>query len=188
MLALINCTTYKVVATAKPPHACKRLSIYADLNRVPDNYIIVGVTIKDLRLSFTHEERLNLYRNITGDEIKRALADALDFQLHTRLYAIDPIKENLLTLEQAYEAKFKRKFKVSKKPRPEKKGSKPLPGSYARPKKGTATGTVWDICDELFKQSNKKIPPKEEVIALCTFEGINPSTAGTQYGKWKASL
>ena len=53
-----------------------------------------------------------------------------------------------------------------------------------RPKTGTQTGTVWDICDKLSKETGKPAERKP-VVDHCTAAGINPSTAATQYGKWR---
>lgn len=53
-----------------------------------------------------------------------------------------------------------------------------------RPKAGTQTGMVWDICDELSKAANAPAERKP-VVDRCTAAGINPSTAATQYGKWR---
>jgi len=52
-----------------------------------------------------------------------------------------------------------------------------------RPGGETTTGKVWRIADELMASSGA-IPNRKEVVAACEKEGINPSTASTQYGKW----
>lgn len=59
-------------------------------------------------------------------------------------------------------------------------------GSPSAPKTGSTTGRVWAIADTLW-QSNGTMPDRKAVMAACEAEGINPSTASTQYGKWKAS-
>lgn len=69
----------------------------------------------------------------------------------------------------------------------------PTPPSVpkAPPTKG-ATGRVWEIADEqyeLYKKldhSNIKLL-RAAVIEACEAEGLNPGTAATQFGKWKAS-
>lgn len=48
----------------------------------------------------------------------------------------------------------------------------------SKPSSG-ATKRVWEICDAHEGED------RSEIIAACTAEGINPSTAATQYGKWK---
>ena len=61
----------------------------------------------------------------------------------------------------------------------------------APPTKG-ATGRVWEIADaqyELYKtldHNNIKLL-RAAVIEACEAEGLNPGTAATQFGKWKAA-
>ena len=65
---------------------------------------------------------------------------------------------------------------------------KSAPSPSARPAGGT-TKKVWDIADEVKSQnpslSAKDLRPK--IIAACEADGINGSTAGTQFAKWKNS-
>lgn len=58
-----------------------------------------------------------------------------------------------------------------------------------RPRAGTSTGKVWDVCDKLQKKYTKKnkTVPRKEVVAACVEEGVNKSTAGVQFGKWCAA-
>lgn len=51
--------------------------------------------------------------------------------------------------------------------------------SPSRPRDGSKTARVWELADELGDRA--------AVISACTNEGINPSTAATQYAKWKRS-
>lgn len=53
-----------------------------------------------------------------------------------------------------------------------------------RPKATSTTGRVWEIADRMREAGSTD---RKAVIAACEAEGINPSTASTQYGKWKAS-
>jgi len=59
-------------------------------------------------------------------------------------------------------------------------------GSPSTPKSGSITGRVWAIADTLW-QSSGVMPDRKAVMAACEAKDINPSTASTQYGKWKAS-
>mgnify|MGYP003386637571 CR=1 FL=1 len=58
------------------------------------------------------------------------------------------------------------------------------------PKKGSTTGLVWELADEVLGQhplgTDWKII-RASVMAICEKEGINPATAATQYAKWKGS-
>jgi len=49
-----------------------------------------------------------------------------------------------------------------------------------RPKAGSKTGRVWEIAEQLGEEVTRK-----GVVDTCVAEGINPSTASTQYGKWR---
>jgi len=65
-----------------------------------------------------------------------------------------------------------------------------LPGeTRAAPTKG-ATGRVHQIADDLFAQDASQTHNIKEfrkrVIEACEAEGLNPGTAATQFGKWKA--
>ena len=53
-----------------------------------------------------------------------------------------------------------------------------------RPKATSTTGRVWEIADRMLAAG---ATDRKAVIAACEAEGINPSTASTHYGKWKAS-
>jgi hypothetical protein len=69
---------------------------------------------------------------------------------------------------------------------PKAKVAKPAKtGEVARPKEGTATGAVWDICDEMTLANGGVIPDRKLVIDKCVEEGVNKATASTQFGKWK---
>lgn len=61
---------------------------------------------------------------------------------------------------------------------------KDISNGVARPKAGTATGRVWQICDELSSASNAPAE-RAQVITKATAEGINAATAATQHGKWR---
>lgn len=69
--------------------------------------------------------------------------------------------------------------------RGEKKAARDPGAPPARPKATSTTGRVWEIADSLMK--GNVLPERKAVIAACEAEGINPATASTQYGKWKAS-
>lgn len=65
------------------------------------------------------------------------------------------------------------------------------PTPQARPKPGSATGRVWDICDAALSTAGKVTDWKafkKAVLLLGTKEGINESTVSVQFGKWKLSI
>lgn len=53
-----------------------------------------------------------------------------------------------------------------------------------RPKSGTTTGLVWEICDGLHK-SLGRMPTSAEAVVACDKEEISKGTTSVQYGKWK---
>lgn len=56
----------------------------------------------------------------------------------------------------------------------------------SRPKAGSTTGRVWEICDELFKSVQDKKQLKLLALEVARKEGINESTLSVQFGKWYA--
>lgn len=76
-------------------------------------------------------------------------------------------------------------------PVPEPQGD-PLPraartpsnGVPERPRSGGATGRVWDIADKL-RGTVPDAELRKAVIAACTADGINGSTASVQFGNWR---
>lgn len=52
-----------------------------------------------------------------------------------------------------------------------------------RPSPGTSTGKVWEIADSLIGKGDVT-PARAVVVAACVENGINPATAGVQYGAW----
>lgn len=61
---------------------------------------------------------------------------------------------------------------------------------HPSPKAGTVSSAVWKICRDISDQysflSEKEI--RQKIIDRCCEEGINFSTASTQYARWKKSF
>ena len=56
-----------------------------------------------------------------------------------------------------------------------------------RPKDGTNTGTVWTVADKLAEEVKGVVNVKRsDVIERAVAAGVNPATAATQYGHWRA--
>jgi bifunctional DNA-binding transcriptional regulator/antitoxin component of YhaV-PrlF toxin-antitoxin module len=55
-----------------------------------------------------------------------------------------------------------------------------------RPSKGTETGRVWEIADDLTRKIGGRAP-RAEVIRTFVEQGGNPNTAATQYQAWKSA-
>lgn len=61
--------------------------------------------------------------------------------------------------------------------------------NVTRPSAGTATGTVWEICDTIYAQATDENPiTRARVIKAAEAEGVNVSTAATQYGRWRTYM
>lgn len=64
-----------------------------------------------------------------------------------------------------------------------------IPSAPSAPKAGSTTGKVWAIADQFFSEDGSQAHDikafKSKVVAECEAQGINPGTAGTQFGAWK---
>ena len=61
--------------------------------------------------------------------------------------------------------------------------------NVTRPSAGTSTGKVWEICDILYAQATDENPiTRARVIKAAEAEGVNVSTAATQYGRWRTYM
>lgn len=54
---------------------------------------------------------------------------------------------------------------------------------FMRPGKDTITGRVWEIADQLFKDTG--MMDRTAVVTACIKEDINMNTASTQFSHWK---
>jgi len=70
---------------------------------------------------------------------------------------------------------------VAEAPAAEAKVEKDIQNGVTRPKAGSKTGRVWEIADSQGTEN----AVRKTVMDLCVAEGINASTASTQYGKWR---
>jgi len=57
-------------------------------------------------------------------------------------------------------------------------------GNMTTPKRGSTTGRVWEIADELYSANQDLKAIRKTIIERCISEGINQSTAATQYSRW----
>ena len=61
--------------------------------------------------------------------------------------------------------------------------------NVTRPSAGTSTGKVWEICDTIYAQATDENPiTRARVIKASEAEGVNVSTAATQYGRWRTYM
>ena len=63
---------------------------------------------------------------------------------------------------------------------------KDRPVVYPRPRPGTRTGRVWEVADEITRETGRRASRRAVVERMVTESG-NPGTANTQYQHWKTS-
>lgn len=63
---------------------------------------------------------------------------------------------------------------------------KDRPVVYPRPRPGTRTARVWEVADEITRETGRRAARREVVERIVTERG-NRGTANTQYQHWKAS-
>ena len=63
---------------------------------------------------------------------------------------------------------------------------KDQPVVYSRPRAGTRTGRVWEVADEITRETGRRASRREVVDRIAAEEG-NRATASTQYQHWKTS-
>ncbi len=61
---------------------------------------------------------------------------------------------------------------------------KDQPVVYSRPRAGTRTGRVWEVADEITRETGRRASRREVVDRIAAEEG-NRATASTQYQHWK---
>lgn len=62
--------------------------------------------------------------------------------------------------------------------------SKERASTHSRPGPGTRTGRVWEIADEITRETGRRAT-RSEVVERFVVEDGNPSTASTQFQYWK---
>ncbi len=60
------------------------------------------------------------------------------------------------------------------------------PVVYPRPRPGTRTGRVWEVADEITRETGRRASRREVAERIATESG-NRGTASTQYQHWKTS-
>lgn len=81
-------------------------------------------------------------------------------------------------------AKTEEETETTKKEEVKPKAEKVIQHGIARPNPGSKTARVFDIADELSKAAGAP-PARKKVLMKAESEGINITTAATQYGRWR---
>jgi len=192
MNVLIDVTNLRFVKAAE---TVQQLVLWAEILGLDDRYYVTGDENKHFS-RFTLAELRELYGKRTGAE----LSSGYDYAATLR--AVADLARGVEVDATPYDALLARYGKpypqaqipasavgrapataangdASTKPAREKAAS----SEPTRPKAGTSTGKVWDIADDLTQKLGRKAT-RPEVVSACEVEGINASTASTQYGKW----
>jgi hypothetical protein len=142
---------------------------------------------------FTHAQLSALYLALAKVPFSGVYAELVQ-AVRALVLRIPPIAQTEEQLNAAADKKFgPEKFEQpaprQKRPAAQKTPSvrKPIAtDGIARPKSGSTTGKVWDICDELAKSVQDKKQLKMLALEVARKEGINDSTLSVQFGKWFA--
>jgi len=87
------------------------------------------------------------------------------------------------TAKKTTKKKTSSKKKETAKKEAPKKEKAPNQNGVTMPQKGV-TARVWEIADYYSKETGAPAE-RADVLAACENERINPSTATTQYGRWR---
>ncbi|AUR88739.1 hypothetical protein NVP2117O_61 [Vibrio phage 2.117.O._10N.261.45.E9] len=171
------------------PKACKTTkqgAYWADILLPKKEYHLCSLEGKSFSV-LSEAELRTLILNETGSEMSESMS--YDKLVEKAKWCAEQLEVDA-TEEAVLAKKLGREITpIQPIPQPEKKGRKTNPATSGgkaptRPKAGTATGRVWDLADSVHTKVGDDIE-KQMVVDLCVAEGINPSTAGTQFGKWR---
>jgi hypothetical protein len=187
---LVDLDSLRFVKAAEGPDAIRCLEYWADII-IPKKDFYIGLEQRREFSIFTLMELKMLYRKASGQELETDVySKAID--------AVYKLSQDIVVDHSSIGDLVKKLGKPLKapevKPQIEKRVSSvatsTVSKSGSRPKSGTTTARVWEIADELRSEwtdyNSKEFRAK--VIELCSSETINPSTAATQFAKWKNDL
>lgn len=148
----------------------------------PNHVIIVGRFDEYLFHNFTVRELRQLVRNMGWTTA--ATDDGLIQELQKFSAELPIDKTSLYAIER-----------LTPTNAPDEPKNRPIIADTAsnsdlKPKAGTATGRVWEVAQQVYAEGSfgkdfKAL--RSAIIEACRKEGINESTAATQYSKWKAA-
>lgn len=169
----------------KATKTIKQAEYWAELLAPTNNFLVTGLLPRDFS-SLTHLELRMLYHHTTGE------MPSQNIEYKKLVNGVSVLAKDLEDDDTSVEELESRLGKplppVDPKPAPEKAGRKPKADTsdkpVNRPAEGSTTRKVWDMADQLYKASGE-VPTRGQVMEACEQDGINPSTASTQYGKWK---
>jgi len=175
----------------KATETVRQAEYWADILLPKRDFIITGESNRDYSCYSNYELRM-LYYNTVGTnvpdniEYAKMLKGVADL---ARALILDETSVEDLKKKLGHEVPPVDPRPATEKPRKSSSGtSKPA----GRPKEGSTTAKVWLIADQMNANDPGLGYDSKEfrtcVINECTKDGINPSTAATQFGKWKKHL
>lgn len=181
----------------KATPTAEQAQMWADILIPTSDYYITDISSLRCLSVYTEYELRMLYQNTVGDPVNEGIKYSVLLEGIQKLGADLIVDETPLSTlgnkakrgSPATKAAVKETKKQAEgNPAKPEKTKEPSPNKAAkRPKEESMTGKVWALADSLHA-STGEIPDRKAVVSACEAEGINPSTASTQYGKWKKHL
>jgi hypothetical protein len=187
---LIDIDKMEILKVVEGRNSVRQCEYWADILIPKSEFYICGELNRDLS-HFTLMELQMLYNKAAGAQARFSVSDysrAIEF-VSTQISQF-PIDDTPLS---HLEKKLKKPLSTDNVlPAKEKKQSAKAmkdSGVPTRPKEGSMTARVWEAADYyLGTQPNRDADGKEFrnlIINCCVENGLNPSTASTQFAKWK---
>jgi hypothetical protein len=168
------------------------LMYWADILIPKNDYSVRGNTCDDFK-TYTDTQLIILYKALLNESAH--VTASRERILRTIIQEIDSIELDTTTLDEL-KAKLGRPLsQIDFNSEDEDEDDEPAlqrNASYAQnlkpPAEGTTTRRVWDLAEEIFNKGDYGLGSKllrHAIITTCEQNGIHPSTAATQYAKWK---
>ena len=184
---LIDLDNLKMLAATDGKDALRRCEYLADILIPNGEYYVCGTEKRDLN-TFTSAELRLLFNNHSARVMGTQKRDYEAVELLADM--MDKMKLSEESLEDLVKKLGRPLSEQSLLPVAEKiKSVAPSSATPSRPKDGTMTVRAWEAADYLYsKQVPKDLDSKDlrnDVIKACVANGVHPSTAATQFSKWK---
>lgn len=181
MIVAIDRTDMTFIATGE----YRSVWAYARKELPPEAIVIGEIERKATFSCLTDTELKMLYRNTTGNQLEGVCYSSFLEACQDLARGLPPLP---LTddLRPTVPLSAGRSGGTPAPPTPSPKKSQQGGVGAVRPKAGTTTGRVWDICDAEVKAVggvDKKVL-RAAILARGVAEGINPATVQTQFSKW----
>lgn len=183
---LIDLGCCEIIAATEGDKDVSRLEYLADI-MIPNSDYYIGCDMIEHLEVFTPTELLLMCKN---HDIP-ILDDPQRQKVHIFNYcqAFEVNTESLKALQKRLGRGL---AEVSPLPVKDKETRQRKGAAPKRPSPGTKTARVWDISDEIYKTDlTAAVDSKEfrnKVVDACVLDGINGSTASTQFSKWRRDL